>query len=474
MKVARGEVLLSLLEFRLLFGFLIQIIPCVYLCMFPFMEDEHIDRKQIKWLVRITIIIIGVVFIWLSIHTHVQSENDCLWFNGYFGFFYLCYFCIYLYIIDLELVKKIFVFFLVSNYAMVMMMMNSVFIKILLKFFGKFDHDLYEFVTLLCYAIVTAVTLPFMKAFLLKIKKFLFLTELKEIWNKLNIILIIYFGSNVLSYFFFNLSSEHNMLRLMMLYLISLILGEIFISYLMVLLFFSINHGIEQKNKVCIMEKNIQYQVQHYEKLRLINDNTRKIRHDIRKHSILLQDMLIQKEYKRAIEYLKEYNHSILKDYEIINYSHNYVINILLQYYANEAKNEGIVLECICRENNNLSIKDTDLCIIFGNCLENAIEACKKLPDEKRFIRVSTKIQHRAYVITIDNSFDGIVIKEDNKIHSRKQDGGIGIENICMITKRYEGVANFEVDNKIFKTSIILMLEPMESNSCPQEKIHSK
>jgi sensor histidine kinase regulating citrate/malate metabolism len=104
----------------------------------------------------------------------------------------------------------------------------------------------------------------------------------------------------------------------------------------------------------------------------------------------------------------------------------------------------------------NTGISDSDLCIVFGNCVENAIEACRKISGE-RFIRINSKLTGKMLAITVDNSFDGIIESEGGVYLSRKHEGeGVGTSSVKAVARKYGQGARFDVEGSVFKASIML------------------
>lgn len=84
----------------------------------------------------------------------------------------------------------------------------------------------------------------------------------------------------------------------------------------------------------------------------------------------------------------------------------------------------------------------------------------KKITEGKKFISVKSQLTNYMIGLTIDNSFSGEILKEDNDFISTKKskDHGIGISSVHAVASKYNGKAKFEVDalNHIFKVSILL------------------
>lgn len=104
-----------------------------------------------------------------------------------------------------------------------------------------------------------------------------------------------------------------------------------------------------------------------------------------------------------------------------------------------------------------MSISDTDLCCLLGNALDNAVTACDTC-DKERYITILSEREQNILLLTIDNSFDGIVLEKENKILSRKRENeeGIGIRSMRQICEKYGGISRFEADGTQFEASFML------------------
>jgi len=205
------------------------------------------------------------------------------------------------------------------------------------------------------------------------------------------------------------------------------------------------------------MDNLIDLQGDHYNKLQSNFDEVRKARHDLRHHLSVIQAFIDTGEEERLAEYIKDYR-ATLPDETVIVYCDNYAINSVLLYYTNMAKNEGININVNVELHDKLNISDTDLCIIFGNCVENALEACRRYDGEK-FINIKSMITGDMLTIAIDNSFNGELKKKgDSFISSKESGGGVGVQSVKSIVRKYNGEARFEASGNIFKASLMMQL----------------
>jgi sensor histidine kinase regulating citrate/malate metabolism len=108
-----------------------------------------------------------------------------------------------------------------------------------------------------------------------------------------------------------------------------------------------------------------------------------------------------------------------------------------------------------------LPVSEIDLCIIIGNLLDNATEACMKLPDEKeRFIRIYIDILKEQLYISVSNAVGGSVKKSGgNYLSTKEKDGhGFGLMRVDKIAEKYGGFINRQNEEGVFATEIMLPL----------------
>ena len=105
-----------------------------------------------------------------------------------------------------------------------------------------------------------------------------------------------------------------------------------------------------------------------------------------------------------------------------------------------------------------LFVEDTDLCVIFSNALENALNACSKLPasDERSIDLICRKYPDKL-VIEISNSFNGQAeFNEEGLPVSHDEHHGIGTQSIAFIVKKYSGILHYKTENRLFTLQILL------------------
>jgi sensor histidine kinase YesM len=206
------------------------------------------------------------------------------------------------------------------------------------------------------------------------------------------------------------------------------------------------------------MNRQLETQAEYYKTLQSHIIETKKARHDFRHHLSIIQSYAVAGETEKLNEYLREYMEYVPSGMEIA-YCENYAINAILHYYANIARSEGVEVSIRVELPEETGISDTDLCIVFGNCIENAIEACRKV-NESKFIKINSKLKGEMFIITVDNSFNGEIRKDGDVFLSSKREGdGIGITSVKAIADKYGESAQFEADGSVFQAMVILLVQ---------------
>jgi len=216
-----------------------------------------------------------------------------------------------------------------------------------------------------------------------------------------------------------------------------------------------IDHSNNMKLQISIMDNHIKSQEEHYKSIQTYIAETKRAEHDLRHHIKVIQSYLTAGENDKLDEYLSKYAESLPSVTEA-SFCENFAVNSIMQYYISIAKKEDIHVDVNLEVPANTGISDSDMCIVFGNCIENAIEACRK-QDRNRYIKVRSKLTGKMFTVIVINSFDGKMKKDGDSFLSLKREGeGVGISSIRAVVNKYGESAQFEADGNEFRAVIIL------------------
>lgn len=205
--------------------------------------------------------------------------------------------------------------------------------------------------------------------------------------------------------------------------------------------------------------QSILMQKKQFDSLAQHMDDMKKARHDLRQHLTVVQSY-IEKDDKTGLKkYVDLYRRELLPD-SLELYCYNDVVNAIVCYYAATARDSDILFDAKIDYPDSCNISETDITVLLGNILENAVEACLRQTDTDTdtFIKLRIKCHGESELLIIaDNSCTAPVESRDGLPLSSKRDGpGIGTSSIRDIAERYHGTAQFEWKNDIFYTSVRL------------------
>lgn len=205
-------------------------------------------------------------------------------------------------------------------------------------------------------------------------------------------------------------------------------------------------------------------QTNQYHRITERIEQTRKARHDLRHHMAALSALAKDGNLEAVQKYLAEYSKTLSNDLEQ-PICRNYAVDVIVRHYLNRARSDRIDTSVRLNLPEHMNIDDMDICIVFGNCIENAIEACAALPEHKRFIRINSLLSGNSLVITIENSYDTVSYNKDGELVTTKQGGGIGLSNVRTIAEKYNGHASFQPQDDCFASVVVLSLTPARSRA---------
>ena len=233
------------------------------------------------------------------------------------------------------------------------------------------------------------------------------------------------------------------------------------ISHFMILFIQQLKEQLETNTRNQAMERLLQIQHDQYSMLQARIAENRRARHDFRQHLRVIQDCVKRGDLEDLKSYLAEYEKQFPSHSDHI-YCNSYAVNAILAFYADKAENHNIRLDVKIQMSDTPVIPETEFCVLLGNLLENALDACQTGRSESKtsqpFIRVcAIQIGTSTLSITVDNTsvFKPTWINE--KLVSTKAAGsGIGTESIRMIAEQYRGDARFEWKDGVFYASVML------------------
>lgn len=219
---------------------------------------------------------------------------------------------------------------------------------------------------------------------------------------------------------------------------------------------------IEQQLERAALTSSIQ--MKYYESLLSQVKKNRKVRHDFRHQIFMIKQYCDEAEYDKLSAYLDEYVDDFQLNQRMLFCEHT-VINGILQYYNEMARIQNIEMSVNVNLPKTLPIPDVDICSLFCNAIENALEACERMKDGKRWIEIKADVfGSETYTIRFANSYEGELRQTEDGtfLSSKRNEEGIGVTSMKKICENYHGICKITHDDTSFIVEMMLMAEQHE------------
>lgn len=185
--------------------------------------------------------------------------------------------------------------------------------------------------------------------------------------------------------------------------------------------------------------------VRHSDEVENIYKQMRGWKHDYHNHIQVLKAHLSLSEADKIASYLDGLE-SDLQEVDSIFRTGNVMIDAILTAKLSLARTKKIEVDATAIVPPTLPIAPVDMCIIVGNLLDNAIEACEAAA-EGAFIRVYLGVHKEMLYISVQNADNG---------EKKKRGTGQGLSRIDKIANKYGGNVNRQREPGVYSTEVML------------------
>ncbi|OON98722.1 MAG: hypothetical protein ATN35_03675 [Epulopiscium sp. Nele67-Bin004] len=239
-----------------------------------------------------------------------------------------------------------------------------------------------------------------------------------------------------------------------------LVVSIIIINILMLKIYSLVQNqsNITMKNRLYLQQ--LALKKEYYQQIDMLVEASRKTNHDIKYHLVTIRECLIKQnpdEAKKYVDNLIEGN-----DKKLLANTNNITIDGIINSKSQIIVDNNIQFDANISIPVVLPFQNTDISILFGNMLENAIEATLKV--EEKFIKLNIKFEDNILIVSCINSYNGEVLRRSGTFRTTKEDKnnhGFGTKSIVEVCEKYNGQANFEYSDNQFVVKAILMEQLM-------------
>lgn len=206
----------------------------------------------------------------------------------------------------------------------------------------------------------------------------------------------------------------------------------------------------------------------YYEEKMEDETRIRQIYHDMKNHLLVLENVIADTEpaasftenvstdsVHPSIRHLRQQ----MESYENYYRTGNSYLDVIIRDKAKTAREKQIDFTAILHFADGSFLDPLDISTIFGNALDNAIEASEKLAVSRRVVSVKARRIHDMLVIAVENNAlpdadaSGKTTKEDALFH------GFGLSNIRAAVDKYDGQCTVKCKDGVFVLKIMIPVE---------------
>ena len=234
-----------------------------------------------------------------------------------------------------------------------------------------------------------------------------------------------------------------------------LILSGMALLTLVIFLLYRILDGIYDRRVAAYQNKLLKNEVDEVHNIYL---TMRGWRHDYHNHIQSVKAYLAMNSLEEARVYLDALEQD-LDDINLLFNTGNINADAILNAKISLAIKKGIRVDYKATVPRALTVSDIDLCVVIGNLIDNAVEACEKVASENQFIRLYIGILQKQLYLSVSNATNEVARKLDEQyISTKRGNHGHGLKRINKIVDKYGGFINRKNEPGVFVTEIMLPL----------------
>ena len=261
-------------------------------------------------------------------------------------------------------------------------------------------------------------------------------------------------SSTITVFLIFKLSyglNEVNMYNLSIICSFGLLLSTFFALYL----YEHLANQAEMIRNQQQYEQHLKSQVKHLDEIVITQNQIKKFKHDFLNYEIGLKSYLENKDCDGAISYLNSLSDNFGNSENIIE-TGNAALDAILSAKKAIAESKGILFTTQIQIPKKLDVEAMDVCIIFGNVIDNAIEACEKIKNKSKKIDLTLICQDKRVFCKITNTIAERPKSIFKTSKSDTQNHGFGLDNIKTSLAKYSSEPTITQTNDEFIIKFII------------------
>ncbi|MDE6904958.1 MAG: GHKL domain-containing protein [Lachnospiraceae bacterium] len=217
----------------------------------------------------------------------------------------------------------------------------------------------------------------------------------------------------------------------------------------------------EEKEKYFVEQQQVHAIQERMEEVEQFYHGIRQMKHEMKNHMTNIKGLVRNGSYGDIEQYIDHMDES-MNVFEITIKTGNTVTDVIVNDKQKAAEKQGIQFQSEFSYPKSDGYNAYDIGVIINNLLQNALEACEKMAEGKRYIYLSGRQKKKFYVINVKNSFEGEVTfdtKTNLPLSTKGKDialHGIGLSNVKREADKYMGDVDIRARKNEFSVAVLL------------------
>ena len=233
--------------------------------------------------------------------------------------------------------------------------------------------------------------------------------------------------------------------------------GNMLANIIIYFFFASMNKEYDNKIRLKLLAQSSANAEKSLDDAQAFVNEMRSVRHDMKNQLLIIVNYIDGAKYSDAKAYISNLAEEYLPNVQSMVNSENEAFNAIMNSKIALCNQKGIHIEIKEHKNALNGLNATDTVVLFGNLIDNAIEAAQGTKEK----RISADIKQKGDYLSVlvRNSIDKSVLSENRALDTSKPDKllhGIGLKSVKALTEKYEGMIDFYEEDSEFCVHALL------------------
>lgn len=211
---------------------------------------------------------------------------------------------------------------------------------------------------------------------------------------------------------------------------------------------------IHNRHELELAEQQLALQYEMFKEQRRNDEMLKSVYHDMANHMNVLQGMADLESVQGYIRELGERTSGILEDID----TGNGTLNLILRQKRQACEEKGIALEAAVSFGGADFLNPMEICTLFANCIDNAMEAVERDKVQDRTIQIRGGLQHGCLVVRFENEYNHTLSEGEEGLRSSKGQGvhGYGLRNVKSVLSHHDGALSIHSEEGRFVLTFMI------------------